>query len=91
MKSLKQANWLEVGEVMSNFDHTIDENIEKKLQAIPGTYATYPGWNFFGYVWYDGEKKTFICEAWQFGNSIEIVEGTLQEIMDEISDKYGYY
>lgn len=74
--------------VMTNFDHSIDQGVAEKLKSDPSTYATYAGWNFCGYVWWNGES--YICEVWQYNSLIDWATGTLEEIMEEVSTKYGY-
>lgn len=74
--------------VMSNADHTIEEDVAKELKK-GSFYAQYAGWNFCGYVWWNENKWS--CEIWQYNSHIDTVQGdTLQEIMDKVSEEYGY-
>ena len=74
--------------VMTNFDHAIDEDVAKEIKGKP-LYAQYAGWNFCGEVWWTGEK--WACEIHQWRSHVDTVEAnTLQEIMDEVSDRYGH-
>lgn len=75
--------------VMSNFDHTIDVAVAARLQEEPA-FAQYSGWNFCGYVWWDKGAQTFNCEVWHYNAPVEVVSGSLEEIMDDVSDKYGW-
>lgn len=74
--------------VMTNFDHTIDAAIALKLKNNPKSYfAQYAGYNFCGYVYFDIKWK---CEIWQYNSFSELITTeTLEEMMEEISDKYG--
>ena len=73
--------------LMSNFEHTIDKEIEQKIK-VQKLYAQYTGWDFYGYVWYDNNKWN--CEVWQYGSHDDTVTAdTLEEIMEEVSMGYG--
>jgi hypothetical protein len=77
-----------LGEVMSNFDHSIDKKIETQLKNKL-SYADYPGWDFHGTVWY--ENDMFHCKVMQYRCHVDTISAeTLDEIMEEVSDKYGY-
>jgi len=78
-----------IGEsVMSNFDHTIDTEVAEKLKEGK-YYSDYPGWNFYGEVWYDSGK--WKCEIRRYHVHVEtIMADTLEEIMEQNSEKYGY-
>ncbi len=74
---------------MSNFDHSIDEDLEEKLKAN-NLYADYTGWNFHGTIYWDKQKKKFVCEVRQYHSWIDTIKAdTLQGIMDEVCAKYG--
>lgn len=75
-------------ELMSNFDRQI---VKETAEAIKGEklFSRYAGWNFNGIVWYEHEK--WLCEVWRFREWQEtFVCDTLEEIMTEVSDDYGY-
>lgn len=75
-------------ELMSNFDHSIDRKVEEAIKGKP-YYAQYSGWNFCGYVWWENEK--WHCEVWTYGSMDDVISAnTLDDIMTEVSDKYGY-
>ncbi len=77
----------QVGTVMSNFDHSIDQAIQKKLDK-PHTWADYAGWNFHGYIW--KHAKGYSCEVWQYKEYIETIHGQdLTDIMAAVSAGYG--
>ena len=75
-----------VGEVMTNFDNTIDHEVAKALVA-PDAYAVYLGQNFSSVVWAEGEL--FHAEVQQRGQYVVTHSGTLEELMNSISSKYG--
>jgi len=75
--------------VMTNFDHTIDNEVAGILMEKP-FYAQYSGWNFCGYVWWD--DGMWACEVMQYNATMEVVRAeTLDEVMEIVSDRYGYY
>lgn len=75
---------------MSNFDHSIDDGLEELLRA-ENVYASYSGWDFAGYVWFDRSKGKFACEVWRY-KSLQAIyyEETLVEIMDTVCQTWGY-
>ena len=79
---------IDIGEsVMSNFDHQIDLGIAKKLKDGK-YYSGYPAYNFHGTVWYDNGK--WKCKIKRYRIHIDtIIADTLEEIMNEASEKYG--
>jgi len=76
--------------VMSNFDHTIDENIARELQKTEA-FARYPGWDFNGQVWWDRKGKQWCCGVRVYKEHIDTVYAPdLEELMTAVSDKYGW-
>ncbi len=75
---------------MSNCFHTIDEGLEDKLRENEGKlYAQYAGWDFWGGVWFEDDK--FHCQVNVHHYPREEIEAdSLKEIMEKVSDKYGY-
>ena len=74
--------------VMTNFDHSIDEKVAEQLKAKPDHYAQYSGWNFCGYVWWEGQ---WACEVWVAHSPQEIIRAPgLNVLMHEVSDRYGW-
>ena len=77
-----------IGEVMSNFDHCIDNDIAQQLKETI-SYADYPAYEFHGSVWF--EDGQYHCQIKRYGRHIDTISNEdLREIMDEASDKYGY-
>ena len=81
-------DWPELSDsVMSNFDHKIDWEVAEKLKE-GGVTADYPGWNFYGQVWYSDGK--YRCEVTCYCvHQTTLVSDSLQEIMDEASSRWG--
>lgn len=83
---LRKEGRQEIEVVMSNFDHEIDHEVGERLKT-EHAYAQYSGWNFCGYVWW--AEGTFHCEVWHYGQPAEEVSGTLEEIMETVSNEWG--
>lgn len=76
-----------IGEVMTNYDHEIDRDIETKLKEGNCT-ASYPGWNFHGTVLYDGAN--FQCRITRYSVQVDVLESpTLEGIMKEACERWG--
>jgi len=76
-----------VGDVMSNFDHVIEKDLETELK-LGGNWGTYSAYNFHADICFEDNK--FICEIWRYGGLIDIItEDTLEDIMDNASSSYG--
>ncbi len=77
-------------EVCSNFDGVIDQHVVKQLKDTD-VYSGYPARDWFGKVWYDKETHNFCCQVMRFGSHIDTVETTtMEELKEEVSDKYGW-
>ena len=87
-KKLKRPNNLVcLGEVMSNFNHKIEEGAERLLKRHE-IFGYYPARNFFGEVWYAEGK--FRCQIDQYHKHINTIEEeSLEKIMEKASDLYG--
>ena len=76
-------------ELMSNFDHEIDEEVEAKAKAT-NIVVEYPAMNFYGSVWF--EENTWYCKVLRYGCHVETIKGdTPKDIMEEATDEYGEY
>jgi hypothetical protein len=74
-------------EIMSNFDHKIDQEVVTKIKGNP-LWAGYPGWSFYGKVWWSNEQ--WHCDVFVYGSlSKTISEDTLEEIMSGVSSEFG--
>lgn len=82
------SHFVDIGDVMSNFDHEIEDGAEKKLKSGE-FYGSYPAQNFYGCVWFDGE--VFLCQVNCYQSHEETVTApTLRGIMDAVSDDWGW-
>lgn len=83
-----RENKTEIDEVMSNFDHCINNEVAEQLKA-GDCFAGYAAWDFHGDVWY--ENGIYHCEIWRYHVHIDTISNEdLKEIMNEASDKYGW-
>ena len=81
-------NYKVYGFVMSNSSGEIDVEIAEHIKDKPLS-SHYAAWDFCGYVWHEDNK--WCCEVWVYNNYITtFVCGTLEEIMTEVSDEFGY-
>lgn len=75
-------------EIMSNYDGLV---MEETVSAIKGNkfYSHYSGWHFNGKVWFQDNR--WHCEVWQYHSHMETISANSpQELMTNVSDKYGY-
>ena len=81
------SNLKNIGEIMSNFDWTIEPNAEDRLKN-ENVFGEYPAWHFHGCVWYtDG---LFRCRIEQCDFHVATINGaSLQEIMDSACKQFG--
>ncbi len=73
---------------MSNFDHSIDEDLEEYL-VNGGEEATHAAWDFNGKLWY--KDGLFYEEVWVYHVPQETISAsTLPDLMKVVNDKYGW-
>lgn len=73
--------------LMSNFDHSIDQEVAKDIKAYQ-QHAYYAAWNFHGQVWWDGEWN---CQIKQHGVHVGTASSdTLEELMEKCCNTYGH-
>jgi len=73
--------------IMSNSDHVIDYDVVERIKAS-GEVAEYPGWNFFGNVFFKDNK--WYCNVWQYGSVTDlIVSDTIENLKSEVCSRYG--
>jgi len=90
LPTINMDDWPELDDVMSNFDHMIERAVEEQLKR-GNCWAGYPGWNFYGRVFWDPEKQLWGCQVWQYRVVREtIYEPSLKELHSSVCDKYGY-
>lgn len=89
MESQIPENYQDYGEtIISNFDHEIDEEVAKSIKGQP-LYAGYAGWDFHGQVWWDNNQ--WHCEVKVYCVIQEVISAdTLPELMEAVSDEYGW-
>ena len=74
----------------TNLDHTYNSELAKKLKRT-GKYALYAGMEFEGYVRWSKKRNLWICEVWKLGApSTSIFSNTLTELMQKVSESYGF-
>lgn len=80
----------EIDAEMSNFDHTIDDDLEEALRECPGrVYGSHAARNFSGKVFFDGVQ--FCEEVWRHGVRRDTIRAdTLKELMTRVNNKYGW-
>lgn len=82
-----EAIWSD--KVMSNFDHTVDPGMEDDLRT--GMRGQHTAWNFHGQVWYDADGGWFTEEVSVHKAVRAILSApTLEELMREVNDEYGW-
>ena len=74
---------------MSNFDHSIDPELEADLRA--GLRGRHRAWEFNGIVWYDATAARF-CEIVRRYHVIQGIIGlpTLLDLMEAVNNEYGW-
>lgn len=77
-----------IGDVMSNFDHMIEDGMEEKLKSGK-FYGDYSAWNFHAQVWFDGKNFKAMVKRYQ-AHVGTITALTLEQIMELASDNWGY-
>lgn len=84
----RDDGWIELDEVATNFDFAVDEAIEAKLKT--GHYLSgYSGWEFHATIWWDGTQ--FVGEPFRYHKAMPLHYGaTVRELMNSISQQYGY-
>jgi hypothetical protein len=74
--------------VMSNCDHSINRDIAERMKEEK-IICQYAGWNFCGWCWWTGEQ--YACNVWVYHqHKATILADTLDEIMDQACEEFGY-
>lgn len=82
------AFFLPAADVMTNFDHSIDQAVAELLRA-GDRWAYHSAANFHGVVWFDGgrwHEQVFVHRVPQGSLSA----GTLEDLMKLVNDEYGW-
>lgn len=73
---------------MSNFDHVVEDRLADEL-ADGEHMAGYAGWNFHAYVYRPGD--VYVADVHRFHAHVTfIAAATLEDLMADVSDEYGY-
>jgi hypothetical protein len=76
-----------IDEHMSNFDHSIDAGMGKRLRE-GGTRSEHSAWDFHGDVWFaDGQFHEEVRTYHTYRGTFSAP--TLSELMDAVNDEYG--
>lgn len=87
MSSKVPNEWRDIGEVMSNLDHTIDRKVAATLK-LGGCYGIHSAWNFNGRVWFADGK--WYEEPWRYQCPNEVISAdSIEELMMQANEKYG--
>lgn len=82
------TEYKESDDLMSSFDRAINKDIADAIMDKP-FFSRYAGWDFNGKVW--GVEGVWYCDVWAYGVCRETVRAdTLEKIMEDVSDKYGW-
>lgn len=74
--------------VMTNEDHSVDQDVAEKLRA-GGLFAQHSAWNCVGWVWWnDGRWHELVQVHGQARGSYSA--DTLEELMKTVNDEYGW-
>lgn len=75
---------------MSNFDHEIDEGMQKHLMSNEGLeYCNHCAMDFCGYVYY--QDGVFIEDVFRYGAHIDtITANSLDDLMEKVNNEYGW-
>lgn len=78
---------MDIGLVMSNWDHSIQEGLKAELRA--GRWGHHAGWYFNGHVWF--EEDAFHEEVWQHQQPVTIIVApSLKELMKVVNGRFGW-
>jgi len=80
-----------IGVGMCNLDQSIEPKIKDKLIAGEGLiFCEHTAWNFWGAVWFKDNK--FHEEIMIYKSVRKIVScDSLEELMEEVNDEFGYH
>jgi len=74
--------------LMSNYDREINETTAADIKGKE-LFSRYAEWYFNGKVWWADNQWN--CEVWQYRHFMETISAaTLTEIMENVSETYGY-
>jgi len=74
--------------ICSNFDGIINRKVKKAIKGKK-EFSEYPGYNFFGIVWW--EDDMWHCKVMIFHIHVDTIsEKTMEELRESVCDEYGY-
>ena len=86
MIDIESANYL--GEVYSNFDHKLEDDVVEKLKGTENSFAQHSAWGFCGYVYFQGDK--WHEDVWRNNIFRQTIDGdSAIEVIEQAIDKYG--
>jgi hypothetical protein len=75
--------------LMSNFDHQINETVAKELKTVQAT-ARYPGWGFHATCWWDGSRGRYLAAVRRFSYLVATYAAeTPRQLMDMVCEDHG--
>lgn len=76
--------------VYSNFDHVLDTEVVRQLEAAPGElYAQHAAWNFCGYIWQRPDGM-WIERVWRYNAPVsDVIGDTIEDVIEVVLDNYG--
>ena len=76
---------------MTNFDHSIDPDMDQWLRDHPGEECQHSAWNFCGSVSYNEETQLFEERVMVHGvQQATKTCDTLKGLMQQVNDIYGW-
>jgi hypothetical protein len=79
----------DIGEVMTNFDHSIEVGAEEALRA--GGRGVHSAWEFNGNVWFEESDGLFHEIVHRYHAPVgHFAAPTLRELMQVVNDEWGW-
>ena len=81
--------WPVINDVMSNFDHEIDREVERELKERESV-ACYPAMNFCGWVWWSRASQQWLCCVMRYHQHVATLRSeSLEGIMEQACEEWG--
>lgn len=76
--------------VYSNFDHVLDADVVRQLEAAPGElYAQHAAWDYCGHVWQRPDGQ-WVDQVWRYGAPVrDFVGDSVESVIEEVIGEYG--
>jgi len=77
-------------DLMSNFDHEIENHVAEELRARPNEIcAVHAARDFCGYVWYNGSQ--FLEDVYIYGAfQKRFAANTPEKLMEKVNNEFGW-